>query len=123
MDITADQIQKSCTGTQLIEQNIKTILKTFQCEIIEAGKNGYTYVVVEVPTNFNIVGISNKNAQTIIYHRLITECENLGFNIKLSMSAACVSYCIRWDIKQDSSNLNEMRHIIASHINTPREKK
>lgn len=116
MNITADQVQKSCTGTQLIELEIKTIMKTFQSEIMEAGKNGHTSVVVAVPTNFNIVNMNNKTAQTIVYHRLIEECEERGFNVKISMDQSAVTYCIRWDIKMDSGDLNEMRNVIASHI-------
>jgi hypothetical protein len=116
MNITADQVQQSCTGTQLIELEIKTILKTFQSEIVEAGKNGYTSVVVAVPTNFSIVNMNNKTAQTIVYHRLIEECEEQGFNVKISMDQSAVTYCIRWDIKRNSGDLKEMRNIIASHI-------
>jgi hypothetical protein len=118
MNITADQVQKSCTGTQLIEQQINTILKTFQSEIVESSKNGYTSVVISVPTNFNIVSMSNQTAQTIIYHRLIDECEERGFNVKLSMNTGAVTYCIRWDIKQNGGNLKKMRNVIASHIVT-----
>ena len=60
--------------------------------------------------------MSNQTAQTIIYHRLIEECEKKGFNVTLSMSSSSVTYCIRWDIKQDSTNLKQMRDMIASHI-------
>jgi hypothetical protein len=116
MNITADQVQKSCTGTQLIEQEIKIILKTFVSEITEASKGGYTSVVVLVPTNFNIVGMTNQTAQTLIYHRLIDECEEKGFNVKLSMDTGGVTYCIRWDIKQNDRDLKEMRNVIASHV-------
>jgi hypothetical protein len=116
MNITANIIQKSCTGSQIIEKEINTILKTFQSEIMEASKNGYTSVVVSAPTNFNVISMSNQTAQTIIYHRLIEECEKKGFNVKLSMDTGAVTYCIRWDIKQDDKDLKAMRNIIASHI-------
>lgn len=123
MNITANQVQKSCTGTQLIDMEIKTILKTFQSEITEASKNGYTSVIISVPMNFNIVGMTNQTAQTIIYHRLIEECEDKGFNIKLSMDSSAVTYCIRWDIKRDSVDLIKMRNSIAAHIVSTRKEK
>ena len=116
MNITASQVQKSCSGTQLIDFEINTILKTFQSEIIDAGKNGHTSVIIGVPTNFNIININNKTAQTIIYHRLIEECEKNGFNVKISLNESSVTYCIRWDIKTENTDLNEMRNIIASHM-------
>lgn len=116
MNITAESIQRSCTGTQLIATEIKTILKAFQSEITEAGKNGYTHITVPVPTNFDIPGMNNQTAQTIIYHGLIEECENRGFNVKMSMDPSGVTYCIRWDIKRDGNDLKNMRNFIAAHI-------
>jgi hypothetical protein len=116
MNITADQVRRSSTGSMLVDQEIKTILKTFQAEIVDAGKSGYTNVVIPVPMNFNIANVSNQTAQTIIYHRLIDECEAKGFNVRLSMSSSAVTYNIRWDIKQDSGDLKSMREVIASHI-------
>lgn len=123
MNITAEQIHRVCTGTQILDQQIKTILKTMQSEILEASKNGHTNVIVSVPTNFNIVGITNQTAQTIIYHRLIEELEENGFNVKISMDNSAVTYCVRWDIKQDSGDLQEMRNIIALHVVNKKEKK
>lgn len=116
MNITADQVQRSCSGTQIIEQEIRTLLKTMQSEIIEESKNGSTSVVVSVPTNFSIVNMSNQTAQTIIYHRLIEEIEEKGFNVKISMDDSAVTYCIRWDIKKDHKDLKNMRNVIAAHI-------
>ena len=85
MDITADQVQKSCTGSQMIDNQVKTILKTFQSEIIEASRNGYTSVIVAVPTNFSIIHTNNKTSQTIIYFRLIETLEKYGYNVKIWM--------------------------------------
>jgi uncharacterized membrane-anchored protein len=116
MNISADQVQKSCVGTQIIEQEINTIFKTFQSEILEASKNGCTRVVVEVPTNFNIVGMSNQTAQTVIYHRLIKECEDKGFSVKLSLDSSAVTYCIQWNINKNSKDLTHMRDVIATHV-------
>lgn len=123
MNITADQIQQTCSSTQLIEHEIKTILKTMQSEIIEAGKNGSTSVVVSVPTNFNIVNMSNQTAQTIVYHRLIEDLEENGFNVKLAMEDSYVTYCIRWDIQKDDKDLKNMRNIIASHLVSVKQEK
>lgn len=116
MNITAEQVQKTCSGTQIIEQQIRTMLKTMQSEIIEASKNGSTSVVVSVPTNFSIVNMSNQTAQTIIYHRLIENLEENGFNVKISMDDSAVTYCIRWDIQKDHKDLKDMRNVIAAHM-------
>lgn len=123
MNITAEQIQKSCTGTQLLNQEIKTILKTFQADIIEAGKNGSTNIVVAVPTNFRISSMSNKTAQTIIYHRIIEELEDAGFTVIIKPNKDVFYYNIRWDFKKDDGDLYKMQKVIAAHIEQPRKTK
>lgn len=117
MDVTASQLQRNCSGSLILKQEIKKILKTFQRQIIEASRNGETRVVVSVPTNFNIISLNNTSAQTIIYHKLIEELESKGFNVKIRMDKGSTSctYCIRWGIS-DNRDLNNMRDVIASHV-------
>ena len=114
--VAAGDVRESCSGTQHIDSNIRVILRAFHSEIIEAGKNGATSVIVSVPTNFSIVNMNNKTAQTIIYHRLIEVLEKKGFNVRISLDDAVVTYCIRWDIKSDVKDLQHMREVIAAHV-------
>lgn len=116
MNITASQVQKSCATSQILEQQLNTILKTFQSAIMEASKNGLTSVNIDVPTNFSIGNMNNKTAQTIIYERLVRELEDREFNVKLSMSTSSVTYFIRWDVETDSGDLKKMRNTIAQHL-------
>ena len=116
MNINAEQIQKTCSGLQSVESEIKTLLKTIQSEILENSKNGSTCVVVPIPTNFSIVNMSNQTAQTVIYHRLIEELEKRGFNVKIEMNTSSVKYTIRWDPLGENIDLTEMRTFIAAHM-------
>jgi hypothetical protein len=116
MNITASQVQQSCVTSQVLEQKINVILKTFQASIIDASKNGLTSVNLCVPTNFSIGNMDNKTAQTIIYGRLIQELEDKEFNVKISMSTSSVTYYVRWDVETDSGDLKHMRTNIAQHL-------
>ena len=116
MNITASQVKQSCTTALLLEQQITTILKTFQAEITESSKNGLTSVQINVPTNFSLGDMNNKTAQTIIYARLIKELEEREFNVKITMSTSSVTYIISWVADSDSSDLNQMRTTIAKHL-------
>jgi hypothetical protein len=115
MDITAKQLQKSSIGPRTVQEEINGILKTFQIEIKEANKAGFTKVVVSVPTNFNIPGMSNSTAQTLIYYQLIQEIQKKGFSVRISMAPGLITYCINWTVVDDSLNLSEMRKVIAAH--------
>jgi len=116
MNITAEQVQKKSSGSIILEYEIKMILKTFQSQINESAKNGSTLVVIPVPTNFNIINMNNKVAQTVIYYRLIKELKDKGFNVKISGDDSQLTFCIRWDLPTDNIDLTQMRNVIASHI-------
>jgi hypothetical protein len=117
MNISAKQIQNSSVSTQLLKQKTTDILKTFQDKIINAGKNGAYRVSVGVPINFDVTGMDNKTAQTIVYHDLIQELEDNDFTVVVDMqpSIPSVTYDISWDDKGDDGELAKMRATIASH--------
>lgn len=116
MNISAALIQKSTVSNRVIEQETKAILASIQAEIIEASKNGVNNVIIPMPTNFNVAGITNMAAQTIIYNKIIKECESRGFVVKIRMLSGSVSYHISWNIEGNESDLKKMRDNIASHI-------
>lgn len=116
MDITADRVQRMCTSTYLLEKQFQTIMKTFQSEIIDTGKSGGSEVVVSVPTNFDIPGMNNALAQTIIYHKIIEDLETNGFSVKMSMDTDTTTYWVGWGDRTDAKDLEYMRNTIASHI-------
>jgi hypothetical protein len=114
MNITADQAREICSGSQIIESIANGILRSFATAIEEAVRLGSVSVMVSVPTSFNVSNMSNKTAQTIIYHKLITECEEKGFTVKLVISEGNVRYRIGWETTEHDTD--EMCKEIAQRI-------
>lgn len=116
MNINITTVKKQCTSSNALNNYVQGILINFQRNIIAASKNGQTGISCPVPANFTIAGMSNKNAQTIIYSRLIKEVEKQGFTCKLSMGASVVTYHISWIFDDDDSSLKDMQKTIAKHV-------
>lgn len=116
MNITAKQVQKSCSGSSMIQSELKALFLTFKSQILDASKNGSTFVNIPVPTNFNIINMDNKEAQTIIYNKLIEELEENGFKVGIYMNDSSVIYKITWSIVSDNNEYSIMRNNIASKI-------
>ena len=116
MNINISSIKKLSVSSKVINNYIQGILINFQRHIISASKNGLNNVSIPVPANFTVAGMSNKNAQTIIYNKLIKEVEKNGFKVSLKMQNNSVIYNITWVFDEDDSNLKEMRSNIASHV-------
>ena len=126
MDIDIKQVQRLCASSAIIEQQVNILLKTIQSSILEATKEGMTKVSVPIPTNFNTSGISNKNAQIIIYDTLINEIESKGFTVEIIMTDNSVDYLIGWDLEDNNTDLSSMSKNIAQHIkkkDNPKSKK
>ena len=124
MNITANYIRKKySTSTEQIDREVNKILLTIESSIIEAGKNGYSNIIASIPTNFNMINISNKISKTIIYNKLIEEIENNGFDILICMDDNMVTFCISWGIQKNQNELTTMREFIAKHIMINTEKK
>jgi aspartyl/asparaginyl-tRNA synthetase len=116
MDISAADLRRKSINSSQIRRTVEDLLKTIRSNILDSDKNGMTYVYVDIPTNFNISGLSNKDAQTIIYSDLIKKIEKQGFVVGLTITDSVVTYCIDWGTQTDTKELKNMRDDIASRL-------
>lgn len=114
MNITARELQKN-TVSYTIDNTVKSLLSTIQCEIIDASKKDLNNVVFQLPTNFDVSSMPNKTAQTIIYSKILDILETNGFNVLIDMRKSSVSFIISWAVKCDV-DLKKMRNKIASRM-------
>ncbi len=115
MNITADDAKRSCSNSKSMSVMLDRLLKVFQAKILDAGKDGLSSVSVPMPVNFNIPGMSNSTAQTIIYSKLIEELKSRKFNVHIIMERSVVVFHISWIAKKDNAHMQHMREIIAKH--------
>ena len=117
MNITAKSVQKICTETKSINYHVNQILRIIQSNILKASKEGMTSIQYSVPVDFNVLGMSNFAAQTIIYYKIIKECEEKGFNVELLMDKRAVKciYNISWNIERGNEDLENMVTFIKNH--------
>ena len=114
MNLTADEVREECNVTTILDREVTDLLKAFRSQILDAGRSGHTATVVPVPTNFNVPHMDNKDAQIIIYHRLIEEIEESGFSVRVNLEIP-LTFEVRWDVKKDNSDLTRMKQNIYSH--------
>lgn len=118
MRISAAQARSMGAGTRVVEMEYANVLRAIQDVITVSGRDGLTACNVPVPVNFSAGALSNSSAQTIIYHKIITELESKGFQVRINMAPDApdnVSFDIRWDVADDSADLEQMHRNIARH--------
>ena len=83
-------------------QIIRTICDD-QVKVIDAGiassnDNGFNKYRAELPTVFNIIGLSMKDAQLIIYSELLQIYLDKGFDVQIEIAEAYAYLHISWQI-------------------------
>ena len=116
LDINAEDVKDACLYNRSINDHLREIFGTIQHDIRENSKHGVSKIRIPIPTNFNIAGMTNRTAQTVIYHAVINELTNKGFEVSLSVSLDIVIFNIGWQVKNSNSELIHMREVIAKHI-------
>lgn len=117
LKINAGDLCKHMVNSQIIDNFVSEILGRFENEILTASKEGNTSVNVDVPVNFAAGGISNKNAQIIIYYRLINELEEKDFDVKIqTFSGQRCTFQIKWANDWSDATMEHMMGIVGLHI-------
>lgn len=98
-----------------IKEHIQEILRRIDDKIEQSYNASKNVAYIELPSTFgDVPNISNKNAQIIIYGRIIQDLEKRGFNVSLRKDSPLLT--VTWHIKIDKTHIEEMTQIIKNHI-------
>lgn len=116
LEISAHEVKDACIYNHVIHDQLREIFATIQGAIRESSKHGISKISIPIPSNFNIPGMKNKTAQTIIYHTIIKELKAKGFDVSLKASLDVVVFNIGWQVNNSDDELVSMREDIAKHL-------
>jgi hypothetical protein len=116
LDISAHDVKDASIYNHVIHDNLREIFATIQGDIRESSKHGISKISVPLPANFNIPGMKNQTAQTIIYHTVLKVLKNKGFEVSLKASVDVMVFNIGWQISNSDDELIKMREDIAKHL-------
>ncbi len=115
LKIDANKIRaKSVTGTAGINKNKQEILLMIEQDVQDAVKAGNSTCDIQIPTVFNIMGVSDEDAQLLIYCATISELESKGFRVQISSKN--IWTISGWDINIDSQHRKELYTFLASRL-------
>jgi len=116
LDISAHDVKDASIYNHVIHDHLREIFATIQGDIREGSKHGISKISIPLPANFNIPGMKNQTAQTIIYHTVLKVLKNKGFEVSLKASVDVMVFNIGWQISNSDDELVKMREDIAKHL-------
>lgn len=114
--LTVDYLFKRSNDSQ-IKEIISELIKTIDHKILEAHHTGMSKLSYELPENFSINNMSRRDAQLVIYSRLIEHYEENGFRVETDLRPDPEgSYLILyWYSTLDPVEKKRMERIIDKH--------
>ena len=106
----------------VITDNVRELLYKINTCIIDGFRQGKTKVEFRLPINFSVddPNVKNKDVQTSIYYKIITELERKNYKVHLVFYKNHTMLIIDWLQYIDQTELSEMREKITQ-ISSTRE--
>lgn len=112
---SATKLKKNSIYKATIADATKEHLYRINTTITNAHEAGLAIAEYKLPLNFRqINNVSNKEVQTEIYFKIVTELERLDYDVQLKFGKECTMLIISWIIKANDSELSEMRQKLLS---------
>lgn len=113
--VTADLL-RSRTKRQVIKILCEDLVRMYDAAIAAANENGFFTYVAEVPTVFQVQGMSPKEVKVVIYSELIQTYIDKGMDVQIDINDAGTFLHISWKCGLTQDEYDERLALIRAHI-------
>jgi len=114
--VDAEILKKSSEQREILRKSTTDILRSLMDDIMRAKQSYKSNLTTRLPITFQIPGLSNKDAQRIIWSNIITELNKKNYRVKINPSKDACLLQIIWISKEEESVIREQLDLIASHV-------
>jgi hypothetical protein len=101
---------------QIIKTICDDLVKIIDAGIASSHDNGFNIYRAELPTVFNIVGVSMKDAQIIVYSELLQIYIDKGLEVRIEIADGSTYLHINWQIGMTTEERKERLNLINAHL-------
>ena len=120
--ISAERLQKCSPRIIALNRAVSCMIKCINNDIKSLARSNTTFLDHSLMPYFEIPGMSNENAQNIIYGKAIEALEEKGFNVTVRGSGDKVTLHISWDIDYSKVEINRYHNLLLSRHEGYRKK-
>ncbi len=114
--VDAEILKKSSEQREILKKTTIDILRSLMDDIMRAKQGYKNFVVTSVPITYQIPGLSNKDAQRIVWSNLIKELNEKNYRVRLHPTKDKCKIKITWISREEESVIQEQLNLIASHV-------
>lgn len=115
MSLQASLLKTNPTKLKHLDSEAKAILLKIDEEINNAYKADKKSINFSVPIIFNIMYMSNKDAQRGIYYRILSSLLERQYIVKIVLTSTQSIFKISWISEEEETELNTQNMLIAKY--------
>jgi hypothetical protein len=115
MALKASALKSNEAQKKAISREVSLILARLDDELKVAHEQGKSKASVSIPITFAIPYMSNKDAQRIVYYRVLTSLIDREFNVKISLEEDASIFLVSWLTDEEQEDVNIQHALLAKH--------
>lgn len=118
--LTATRLKIKRFNSPLVTEHVYRILTDMDAEIERAHNANDNCAVCPVQVDFSFPAMKNRDAQLIVYYRIIGSLERRDFIVECEFTKSETIFYISWESDFDANERLMMEEVIAQHITKKR---
>ena len=118
MSLRADLLKTNAAKLKSIMKEVNNVLGLIDENIKNAYDQDLSKVVVSVPLLFSIPNMSNKNAQRVVYYKILESLINRNYDVKICLEKDRTSFIIKWISDEEEKEKQLQNLLLAKHTIT-----
>jgi hypothetical protein len=115
MSLKADVLKTNENKMKSIMKEVNSILGHIDESIKTAYDQDKNSVVVSVPITFSIPYMSNKNAQRVVYFKILESLINRNYDVKINLETDKTYFIIKWISDEEEKDIKMQNLLLAKH--------
>lgn len=115
MSLKASALKSNDSQRKALTKEITSILGRIDDELKVAHEQGRHEVSAALPIIFSIPYMANKDAQRIIYYKVLTNLKDREFNVSIELKQNSTVFHITWLSSEEKNELDLQNTILAKH--------
>jgi predicted GNAT superfamily acetyltransferase len=115
MSLRADSLKTNPNKIKAIMKEVKAILEHVDEELKAAYDRDDCKANVTVPITFAIPYMSNRNAQRVIYYKILESLLDRGYDVKIYMTTDQTIFIIKWLSEDEEKDIEQQNTLLAKH--------
>ena len=115
MSLKASALKSNDAQKKSIGREVTSILTTIDDELKNAHDQGKHSIIVRAPITFSIPYMNNKDAQRMIYYKILTSLIEREFTVELELQKDISMFHITWLNEEELNELELQNALLAKY--------